>query len=332
MILVTGGTGMVGTHILLALTQQGHRVRALKRQGSSITETEKTFRYYSQRADELLSRIEWTEGDVMDIFSLEEALKDVTHVYHAAAMVSFDPKDRDTMLKINMDGTANIVNLSMDYGVKKFCHVSSVAALGKTIDLQNINEDTWWKNDPSNSWYAISKYNAEREVWRASEEGMDVIIVNPSVIVGAGNTSRSSNAIFALAKKGFSWYTKGSGGFVDAQDVADACVKLMDSEIVNERFVLNSENMSYRNFANEILTLFGKKPVSRQLGKFVLGIMWRIEKIVAALSGKPPRITKESVAAASEAATYNGSRITQRTGFSYKPIRQSLQEVAGYYR
>lgn len=332
MILVTGGTGMVGTHLLLALTQQGKQVRALKRKGSSIQQTEKTFRYYSQRADELLSRIDWVEGDVLDTFSLEDALSGVKQVYHAAAMVSFDPNERDAMLKVNIEGTANVINVSMDCGVEKFCHVSSVAALGKTIDLQNINEDTWWKNDPSNSWYAISKYTAEREVWRASEEGMNVVIVNPSVIIGAGDTSRSSNAVFALAKKGFTWYTKGSGGFVDAQDVADACVKLMDSEIVNERFVLNSENMSYRNFANEILTLFGKKPVSRQLGKFALGIMWRIEKIVAAISGKPPRITKESVAAASEAATYNGSRITQRTGFSYKPIRQSLQEVAGYYR
>jgi dihydroflavonol-4-reductase len=332
MILVTGGTGMVGTHLLLALTQQGLRVRALKRKGSSISETEKTFRYYSQRADELLSGIEWVEGDVMDIFSLEEALKDVRHVYHAAAMVSFDPKERDAMLKINMDGTANIVNLSMDYGVKKFCHVSSVAALGKTIDLQNISEGTWWKNDPSNSWYAISKYNAEREVWRASEEGMDVIIVNPSVIVGAGNTSRSSNAIFALAKKGFSWYTNGSGGFVDAQDVADACIKLMESEIVNERFVLNSENMTYRDFANEILNLFGKKPVSRRLSAFSLGVLWRIEKLLATLSGRSPRITKESAAAASEVASYNGKRITEQIGFTYKPIRQSLHEVVGYYR
>jgi dihydroflavonol-4-reductase len=332
MILVTGGTGMVGTHLLLALTQQGCRVRALKRKGSSVSETEKTFRYYSQRADELLSRIEWTEGDVMDIFSLEEALKDVTHVYHAAAMVSFDPKERDAMLKINMEGTANLVNVSMDYGVKKFCHLSSVAALGKTIDLQNINEDTWWKNDPSNSWYAISKYNAEREVWRASEEGMDVVIVNPSVIVGAGNVSRSSNAIFGMAKKGFSWYTKGSGGFVDAQDVADACVKLMESEIVNERFVLSAENMTYRDFADEILKLFGNKPVRRQLSSFTLGLLWRIEKFISNLSGRSPRITKESAAAASEIASYNGKRIAERIGFTYKPVRQSLQEVVGYYR
>lgn len=332
MILVTGGTGMVGTHILLALTQQGHRVRALKRKGSSITETEKTFRYYSQRADELLSGIEWTEGDVMDIFSLEEALKDVTHVYHAAAMVSFDPKDRDAMLKINMDGTANIVNLSMDYGVKKFCHVSSVAALGKTIDLQNINEDTWWKNDPSNSWYAISKYNAEREVWRASEEGMDVIIVNPSVIVGAGNTSRSSNAIFALAEKGFSWYTKGSGGFVDAQDVADACIRLMESGIVNERFVLSAENMSYRDFADQVLHHFGKPPVKKQLSGLMLGLMWRLEKLLCAFTGKTPRITKESAAAAAERISFDGSRISERTGFVYKSVQRSLQEVAPYYR
>lgn len=332
MILVTGGTGMVGTHLLLALTQQGHQVRVLKRSNSSIAETEKTFRYYSQRADELLSRISWIEGDVLDIFSLEDALQGVTHVYHAAAMVSFDPKERDAMLKVNIEGTANIINMSMDCGVSKFCHVSSVAALGKTIDLQNINEDTWWKNDPSNSWYAISKYTAEREVWRASEEGMNVVIVNPAVIIGAGNSERSSNAIFAMAKKGFSWFTKGSGGFVDAQDVADVCIRLMESDITNERFVLCAENMSYRNFADNVLAQFGKKPVSNQLNGFMLGLMWRMEKLMCNITGKSPRITKESAAAASEVATYNGKRIIERTGFTYKPVLQSLKEVSAYYR
>lgn len=332
MIFITGATGMIGAHIAFRLTSQGDKVRALKRPESSIADTEKIFRFYSDNADELLRRIEWVEGDILDTFSLEDAMQGVTQVYHSAAVVSFVPKEREYMLKVNGEGTSNMINVAMQYGVKKFCHVSSVAALGRTIDLKNINEETWWKNDPANSWYAISKYAGEREVWRATEEGMDVVIVNPSVVIGPGNAVRSSNAIFALAKKGFSWYTTGAGGFVDARDVADACVKLMESNVVNQRFVLNAKNMSYHEFANRILKRFGHKPASRSLGSFTMGLMWRIEKLGALLSGNPPRVTKESAASAREALSFGGEKITGTIDFQYRDLDKTLDEVAVYYK
>jgi dihydroflavonol-4-reductase len=329
---LTGATGMIGAHIAFALTAQGQTVRALKRKSVPVAETEKIFRFYSENADELLKRIEWVEGDILDIPSLEEAMEGVTHVYHCAAMVSFDPKERDRMIKVNGEGTANMINIAMHVGVKKFCHISSVAALGRTIDLQNIGEDTWWKNDPSNSWYAISKYTAEREAWRATEEGMDVVILNPSVVIGPGNPSRSSNAIFALAKKGFSWYTTGSGGFVDARDVADAAVKLMESEIVNQRFVLNAKNLTYRDFADKVLKRFGHQPTSREVGPFLTWLMWRGEKIACLFSGRSPRITKESAAAAREAASYTGNKITEAIHFKYRDIDSTLDDICVYYK
>lgn len=332
MILITGATGMIGAHIAYALTSQGKHVRALKRAAATTADTEKIFRFYATNAEELLSRIEWLEGDVLDLYSLEDALEGVDHVYHAAAVVSFVPGERDYMLKVNAEGTANVINTAMQCGVKKFCHISSVAALGRTIDLKNISEETWWKNDPANSWYAISKYNAEREAWRATEEGMNVVIVNPAVVIGPGNAQRSSNAIFALARKGFSWYTRGSGGFVDARDVADACVKLMQSEIANERFVLNAKNLSYREFADLLLKRFGHKPVSRELGSFMLGFMWRLEKFTARFTGKTPRITKESAAAAGEAAGFAGDKITTAIDFKYRDIHTTLDEVSLYYK
>lgn len=332
MILLTGATGMVGAHIAFTLTSQGHTVRALRRTASSIEETAKIFRFYSQDAAQLLQKIEWVDGDVLDIFSLEDAMQDVTQVYHAAAMVSFDPKERDQMLKVNGEGTANMINVAMQSGVKKFCHISSVAALGRTIDLKNIGEDTWWKNDPANSWYAISKYAAEREVWRATEEGMDVVIVNPSVIIGPGNPARSSNAIFALAKKGFSFYTAGSGGFVDARDVADACVKLMQSNITNRRFVLNAANLTYRNFADRLLKQYGHRPASRELGPVLSGLLWRMERLLTGLNGKTPRITKESAAAAREAMSYSGEQITSIIDFRYRDVDATLNEVCPYYQ
>lgn len=332
MILITGATGMIGAHIAFALTAQGHTVRALKRSNASIAETEKIFRFYSMDAETLLQRIQWMEGDVLDILSLEEAMQDVAHVYHSAALVSFDPKERDQMVKVNGEGTANVINVAMHAGVKKFCHISSVAALGRTADLKNIGEETWWKNDPANSWYAISKYAAEREAWRATEEGMDVVIVNPTVVVGPGNPSRSSNAIFSLAKKGFAWYTAGTGGFVDARDVADAAVKLMESSIANERFVLNAQNLSYRDFADKLLARFGHQPTSREMGAGLSGLLWRTEKFLTLFSGKPPRITKESAHAAREAATYTGQKITEAIDFTYRDIDATLDEVCAYYK
>jgi dihydroflavonol-4-reductase len=332
MIFLTGGTGMIGAHIAFALTAQGHSVRALKRKDASTADTEKIFRFYSPNADILLQKIQWVEGDILDIPSLEDAMQGATYVYHSAAMVSFDPKERDRMIKVNGEGTANVINVAMFGGVKKLCHISSVAALGRTIDLKNIGEDTWWKNDPANSWYAISKYNAEREAWRATEEGMNVVILNPTVVIGPGNPARSSNAIFSFAKKGFSWYTTGTGGFVDARDVADAAVKLMESEVVNQRFVLNAKNLSYRDFADRILKRFGHKPTTREVGAFLTWVMWRSEKLVCFFTGRSPRITKESAYAAREAATYTGTRITETIDFSYRDIDLTLEEVCAYYK
>lgn len=323
---------MIGSHIAFALTSKGQQVRALKRKGASTAETEKIFRFYSSAADELFRKIEWVEGDVLDIGSLEDAMAGCQFVYHAAAIVSFDPRERDFMLKVNGEGTANVINAALAEGVRKLCHVSSVAALGRTPGMQNLDEDTWWKNDPANSWYAISKYTAEREAWRAAEEGLDVVIVNPAVVIGPGNTTRSSNAIFGMAKKGFPWYTKGSGGFVDARDVADACVTLMESDLANQRFILSAENISYRDFANELLKRFGHPPASREVGSFQLGLLWRLDKLGSLFSGNSPRITKESATSASEAVSFNGNKITDVTAFRYRDLRCSLDEITPYYR
>lgn len=323
---------MIGAHIAFALTSLGHNVRALRRKESSVADIENIFRFYSQDADALLKRIEWVEGNILDIFSLEDAMQGVEYVYHCAAMVSFAPKEREQMIRVNGEGTSNVINVALNAGVKKFCHISSVAALGRTIDLKNIGEETWWKNDPANSWYAISKYSGEREVWRAAEEGLNMVIVNPAVVIGPGNPARSSNAIFALAKKGFSWYTTGSGGFVDARDVADACVRLMESEIVNQRFVLNAKNMSYREFGDAVLKQFGHKPASRELSRTLAWLLWRTEKFLVMFSGKEPRVTKESAAAAREQTTYTGTKIAEVLDFSYREISTTLSEVCAFYR
>jgi nucleoside-diphosphate-sugar epimerase len=332
MIFLTGGTGLLGSHIAYELVSRGEKIRALKREGSSIALTEKIFSFYNSNPKQLLDKIEWVNGDVLDLGSLEDALEGITQVYHSAAVVSFNPKEKEKMLQVNIDGTANVVNIAMQAGVKKFCHISSIATLGFTIDNALINEDVWWKNDPSNSWYAISKYGAEREVWRASEEGMDVVILNPSFILGPGDESKTSTEVFGALKKGNSWYTLGENGYVDVRDVAAAAVKLMESEIKNQRFVLSATNLTYKDFFDRILVALGKPKTKRRAGKFSLALGWRGEKFLCSLSGRNPRVTKETAITALQVNRYDGSRITKVIDFKYRDCDQTINEVAAFYK
>jgi nucleoside-diphosphate-sugar epimerase len=330
MILITGATGLVGSHIAFEILRDGGKVRAIKRKGSSSALTEKIFRFY--KGEFLLQNIEWVEGDILDLGSLEDAMQGITHVYHCAAIISFFPKDKNKMLQANIEGTANMVNVSMQNGVKKFCHISSIAALGFTIDGSLINENIWWKNDPSNSWYAISKYGAEREVWRATEEGMDVVIVNPAFILGPGDTSRTSTEMFGALKKGNKYFTDGVNGYVDVRDVATAAVKLMASEVKNERFILSAKNFTYKEIFDKILSEFEKPKTRIQAGKFSLTLAWRWEKLMSKLTGKRARVTKETALSALQKNKYDGSKITKAIGFSYREMDDSVREIAVFYK
>lgn len=333
MILITGGTGLVGTHTAFALTQKGQRVRLLRRTKSDTGTFEKVFRFYSPDAEKQLALVEWIEGDVLDVFSLEDAMEGVQHVYHCAAMVSFVKSDRDRMLRANIEGTANIVNAALEKKIAKLCHVSSVASLGRRDDGGIIDENVYWKNDPSNSWYAISKYGAEREAWRGTEEGLDVIIVNPSLILGPGDETRSSLALFRTAKKGLNWYTEGITGYVDVRDVAAAMVALMESDVRNERFILSAENLSYRDVIGHLNSAFGKKEPRKLLTPFIAGLAWRGEQLLASLSGRAPRLTKETAMAAQEKNQFAGEKIRKTlTDFSYRPVADSIKEFAPFYK
>lgn len=332
MILLTGATGLLGSHIAYELLQQGKKIRALKRKDSNSVLTEKIFSFYTNEHIELLNAIEWVEGDVLDLGSLEDAMVGITHVYHCAAMVSFLPKEKDKMMQVNIEGTANVVNAAMHAGVKKLCHISSIAALGSTIDGSMITEETWWKNNPSNSYYAISKYGAEREVWRAAEEGLNVVIVNPSFIIGPGDTSKSSSEAFGILRKGASWYTNGVNGYVDVRDVAHAAIKLIESDVLNQRFILNAANLSYRSFFDKVLVQLNKPKTKREAGKFLLALAWRIEKLLAAIAGRNPIITKEKVGYALQISQYDGSKIQKTINFNYRNIDTSIMEICKFYK
>ena len=233
MILVTGGTGLVGSHLLYFLSKKELKVRAIYRNEKSIEKTKLVFKSYG--AAEALNQIEWVKADLLDYYSLKDAFENVNYVYHAAAMVSFDSKSANELIKVNVEGTEKIVNLSMEFNIKKFCFVSSVASIGEYANGSCSNEETPWQNSKSTSSYSISKYYAENEVWRASQEGLPVVIVNPATIFGFGNWEVSSLKIIKRVYDGLSFYPSGKNGFIGVTDVVKAMLQLMESEIVNER-------------------------------------------------------------------------------------------------
>jgi dihydroflavonol-4-reductase len=277
MILVTGATGLLGSYLIAALAKKGVKVRALKRPGSDMATVKRIYAYYGPSDIPFEQAIDWKEGDILNPFSLNEAMEDIAQVYHCAALVSFDPKDRNQMMKVNGEGTANVMNTAMYSGVKKVCHVSSVAAFGKTDDADVITENNWWKNAPENTFYGISKYTGEREAWRAMEEGLDVVIVNPSIILGAGDWAKGSAAIFSQAYKGMNFYASGITGFVDALDVTECMIRLTDGPFNNDRFLISAGNLPFKELFDHIHDEFGIKRPSFKAGKVLTGIAWRAE-------------------------------------------------------
>ncbi len=314
MILVTGATGLVGSHLIRELVRQGKTVRALYR--SSVP------------AMDVAGKIQWLKGDILDIVSLEEAMQGVTHVYHCAAAVSFHPKKKDLLHQTNIEGTANVVNACLASGVQKLVFVSSVAALGRIREKEAINETMNWTAETSNSEYGKSKYLAEMEVWRGIGEGLNAVMVNPVIILGAGDWTTGSSAIFKSAYDEFPWYTEGTSGFVDVQDVVKAMVLLMESDISAQRFILSGANVSYREIFNLIAQQFHKRPPHRKVTPLLAEIVWRVEAIKGKLTGKDPLLTKETARTAQAKVHINNSKLKQfLPGFEYTPVAEAIRRI-----
>ncbi|TKK68327.1 NAD-dependent epimerase/dehydratase family protein [Ilyomonas limi] len=314
MVFVTGATGLVGSHLVQALVQQGRQVRALYR--SAIPSYE--------GAD----KVEWIKGDILDVIALEEALAGVEQVYHCAAVVSFNPKKIHELYQTNIEGTANIVNACITAGVQKLLHVSSVAALGRINEGVAIDENMHWSPKTNNSEYGKSKYLAEMEVWRGIGEGLKAVIVNPTIILGAGDWNGGSSQIFKTVYEEFPWYTDGITGFVDVVDVVSAMQLLMESEVSAQRYILNAVNMSFKELFVMIAQCFGKRPVHKKVTPFMAGVIWRWEAIKYRLTGISPLLTKETAASAQAKVFFkNGKFLQQFPSFKYTPITTTIYNI-----
>lgn len=331
MIFVTGGTGLLGSHLLLELTSSGSKVKAIKRNQSDLDGVKRIFAAYGSSNQTLYNAIEWVDADLLDYYSLTEALHGVTEVYHCAAMVSFHPNDKEQMLKINVEGTSNLVNACLESDVKKFCHVSSIAALGRSENSNSIDESVIWKSSKRNSVYSLSKYGAEREVWRGIAEGLNAVIVNPSVILGPGRWHTGSSELFTLVWKGLRFYTKGINGYVDVRDVARVMITVMNKELFGERYVVSTENLSYEQLFYEIATNLGKKPPSIHVNPFMGQLAWRFFAIKGLFSSKKPAITRETARSANNTYFYSSKKLQEATGFGFISIKQSISDISAIF-
>ena len=330
MILVTGATGLVGSHLAYKLLLQGNDIKAVKRQSSDIQNTLKVLNYYTQNAQQLFNKITWVDTDLMDVVEVEELMQNVDEVYHCAAMVSFAPKDKNKLLKYNPEITANLVNASLKSRVKKFCMVSSVAVFDKPEE-GFTTEENYWKNSPYASTYGLSKYLSEMEVWRGKEEGLNVVIVNPSLILGPGNWNGSSSVLFKTAHKGMPFYALGTNGFVDVRDVVNVMLQLMEKNIFGERFILNSENLPFKEFFTDLATAVGGKPPHIKAPKYLSEILWRVEWLRSILFSSQPVLTKETAHTAMRITEFSNQKITDTLSYKFIPVRESIKEIGAFY-
>jgi dihydroflavonol-4-reductase len=315
MIFVTGASGLVGSHLIQSLLSKGKKVRALYRQAVPVFAG--------------AEQCDWVKGDILDPIGLNEALEGVDYVYHCAAIVSFAPGAAAKMLHSNVEGTANVVNACLTQKVKKLIFVSSVAALGRIRETEAIDESMHWTPETSNSVYGQSKYLAELEVWRAMEEGLPMAIVNPVIILGAGDWNNGSSGIFKSAYNEFPWYTGGMSGFVDVLDVVDAMQLLMESDITGQRYVLSADNLAYRTLFNSIATAFNKRLPTKKVTPFLAGIVWRLEAIKGFFTGKAPLLTKETAATAQATVRFNNQKFLKAfPNFQYRKLEDTIIRVA----
>ncbi|MFY8020204.1 MAG: NAD-dependent epimerase/dehydratase family protein [Bacteroidia bacterium] len=328
MIAVSGATGFLGAHVVCRLIKAGKKLRAFKRANSSLREFDFIYRIYFGPTARFQEQelLHWVEADVNDIPSLEEALDGVETVYHCAATVSFLQSEANLMMQVNVTGTANMVNISLIKGVKVFCHVSSIAALGRKKSGDTMDENSKWENSKLNSNYAISKYKAEMEVWRGSEEGLQVCIVNPGMIIGRGYYTKGALSLIGAAQKGMPFYTEGVNGYVDAEDVAEVMYRLVEEKKYGQRYVLVSENMSNRDLFNFLSEKFGKPLPKIKVTKLLAEIAWRFYAIKRIFNPKGLPLTKETARSSLNKSYYNSSKVQVELNFRFKSVQQTLQE------
>jgi len=327
-ILVTGGTGLLGSHLLVQLARDSKSVRAIYRAESSIAEVEQLFEFYG--IENKWDLIKWIKADISDTDSLQDHMHGIKQIYHCAALVSFNPADAKKLYYANILGTRNVVNLALEYEVEKLVYVSSTAAIGRNGSNDIISEKTKWVDSSENTFYARSKHLAEQEVWRGAEEGLDIAIVNPCIIIGPGSLDRSTGTMFSQVLSGLKFYTNGANAFVDVRDVAEIMIALMNSDIVGQRYLTIAENLSFK----EVFTMIAEKmkltTPSIYASKTLIGVAWRLEKVRSLITGTVPKITSETARASHRISRYSNQKIKDAIGVEFRSVESAIMNTVNY--
>ncbi len=324
MILVTGGTGMVGAHLLLHLLQKNIPICAIYRPKSDLQRVKKVFSYYAENGDSLFQQIKWVEADLNDIPALETAFKDVEYVYHAAALISFDPGNYKKLYETNTKGTTNIINLCIEKKVKKLCYVSTIGAIGKSSEGAMATEENEWSEQEVNV-YALTKYLAEMEVWRGSQEGLPVVILNPGVIIGPGFWDSGTGDLFTTANKGYKYYPPGGTGFISIHDVIHIMVALMDSKIRNERFITVAKNLTFKEILRRMAQALGGQEPTKELKLWQLEIGRYFDWFRNLFTGQGRRITKNAIQSLKNRELYSSEKIKNRLSLNFEPLNETIE-------
>ena len=324
--LITGATGLVGSHLTLHLVENGEAVRALYRNQEGLEKTKALFLLYNK--SELFPKIEWIQGDITDISSLEMAFDNVENVYHCAAIISFDPNEENAIRKINIEGTANIVNFSIANGIKKLCYISSIAALGeKKLGEKTISETNEWNPEKAHSDYAISKYGAEMEVWRGRQEGLQVVILNPGIILGPGFWNQGSGVIFNKTLGDFRLFTNGTTGYVAVNDIVKIANILMKKDCNGERYVIVSENLTFRKIQYLISDALLEKKPPVFVAKWICEIACRLDWILNTFFFQKRQLSSDGVRALHGNEIFYNKKIIDFIDYEFQGIETAIAEI-----
>ncbi len=325
MIFVTGGTGILGSYLLLELAKRNEKIVAVKRKTSNTEKVFSLFKRYNQ--EKWYQNIDWIEGDLSDYEFLEAILSKTEIVYHCAAMVSYDERQRNAIFKTNIELTKMLLNVSLENNVKAFCHVSSIAVFDEKDDEKLITEKCEWNKERNHSSYAESKFLSEMEVWRASQEGLNTIIVNPGIILGSTDFSQSSGTLFNIHHSAFSFATSGNVALIDAKDVAFCMTELMEKKCFGERFILISESKSYQEIANTLREFYHKKP-SFFISDFGLKTAVFLAKVLKFFIPKLNELNWATYEALTSKSILSSAKVKEKLNVEFIPVTQSLQENA----
>lgn len=327
--LITGATGIVGIHVMLELLRRGEPVKAMIRPSSDKSIVGKVFAYYGD--EQLIHNIEWFEGDMLDRDSLYDAVIDCKCIYHTAAMVSFSKKDHPKLWQTNVNATADLIDCAISNGIKSFCHVSSIGALGHEPN-GTITEETPWQPDSNRSVYSQSKYRQEMEVWRGIESGLNATIVNPGVILGPGLIGRSSSQILQTVEKGVPFYVEGQTGYIDARDLAHIMIELTEHQFYNERYIVVGHNCEVKRIQELFAKALNKKAPSIKAGHRTIMLAAHINEAWARVSGKSTALTVESARSMGGYNTYSSKKLINTINIQFTPLEESILNMVNFLK